>query len=206
MAARFSLHHSYLRAHWSPPWRAASAGSANRNFGAQYVASVLAGILAAVHFRDGLDVEAIDALELVDVPGPSRPGIVDRRAASGAGTNQLAQGPGVAPGRCDGANVLALGDVEGDAASALGVDSPWRRAGALGGNGEQVGGAHRRSTKLVLTNSATIRAMGTLTPYCRTILFVAYAINSGSGDGSRLECPLAGGGNFWHIRHCRLAL
>ena len=81
---------------------------------------MLTGVISAVHLGDGLDVEPMDTLELVDVPGPARPGVVDRRATSGAGRNQLAQRPGIAPSRGDGANVLALGDIEGDTASALG--------------------------------------------------------------------------------------
>jgi hypothetical protein len=43
------------------------------NARAQYVPCVLTGELAAVHFRDGLDVEAIDVAKFVDVPAPPRP-------------------------------------------------------------------------------------------------------------------------------------
>ena len=60
-------------------------------------------------------------------------------------------------------------------------------------------GIHRRSPRLVSINSATIRAMGTLTPYRRTILFVAYTISKGSGDGRRLAAGarLRAAGRFW---------
>ena len=51
---------------------------------------VLAGIVAAMHLGDCLDVEAMYALQFMDITAPSRSGVVDRRTASGAGSNELA--------------------------------------------------------------------------------------------------------------------
>ena len=56
-----------------------ASGRADR--ASQHVPAVRALEWAAVSLVDGLDAQAVVALELVDVPTPSRAGVVDRRAA-----------------------------------------------------------------------------------------------------------------------------
>jgi hypothetical protein len=90
------------------------------NAASQYISRMPAGKLATVLLVDRLDVQAVDVPQFMNVAGPSRPDVRYRRTASSAGSNQLAQRPGIAPSRGDGANVFALIDVEGDAAPALG--------------------------------------------------------------------------------------